>query len=219
MGWQGRARGSTAGAGRGRGDELASMALISHVYPDPVRRAGATAAAVDGRGSSIDLGAVLGGLLTMVSWRLFVVGVAALVPLATGARSPRRDAPSARRAGCRGAGKGRAHLRPGWLVTSCTTSLPTSGPWCCNGRGESRRPGEVNVPCAGHPGWSSGRSGRGRGPGPYSPARAGLARGWRQERPAGRMAGLPATNMKQSDSRFSSICPLPCTLRSRVGHG
>jgi MFS transporter, DHA2 family, methylenomycin A resistance protein len=75
-----------------------SMALISHAYPDPVRRARAVALwSMGGVAASVS-GPVLGGLLTLVSWRLifFVnvpAGVAALALLGSTARSPHRDVP------------------------------------------------------------------------------------------------------------------------------
>ena len=75
-----------------------SMALISHAYTDPARRARAVALwAMGGSAASIS-GPVLGGLLTLVSWRLifFVnvpAGAAALVLLRRAARSPRHRAP------------------------------------------------------------------------------------------------------------------------------
>jgi MFS transporter, DHA2 family, methylenomycin A resistance protein len=75
-----------------------SMALISHAYPDPVRRARAVALwSMGGVAASVS-GPVLGGLLPLVSWRLifFVnvpAGVAALALLGSTARSPHRDVP------------------------------------------------------------------------------------------------------------------------------
>jgi MFS transporter, DHA2 family, methylenomycin A resistance protein len=75
-----------------------SMALISHAYPDPTRRARAVALwSMGGVAASVS-GPVLGGLLTLVSWRLifFVnvpAGVAALALLGSTARSPHHDVP------------------------------------------------------------------------------------------------------------------------------
>jgi EmrB/QacA subfamily drug resistance transporter len=75
-----------------------SMALISHAYPDPVRRTRAVALWSMGGVAASTSGPVLGGLLSLVSWRLifFVnvpAGMAALVLLARAARSPRHEAP------------------------------------------------------------------------------------------------------------------------------
>ncbi len=75
-----------------------SMALISHASPDPVHRGRAVALwSMGGVAASVS-GPVLGGLLTLVSWRLifFVnvpAGVAALLLLGRAARSPHHDAP------------------------------------------------------------------------------------------------------------------------------
>jgi MFS transporter, DHA2 family, methylenomycin A resistance protein len=75
-----------------------SMALITHAYPDPLRRGRAVALwSMGGVAASVS-GPVLGGLLTLVSWRLifFVnvpAGVAALVMLRRTARSPHHDVP------------------------------------------------------------------------------------------------------------------------------
>jgi MFS transporter, DHA2 family, methylenomycin A resistance protein len=75
-----------------------SMALISHAYPDPTRRARAVALwSMGGVAASVS-GPVLGGLLTLVSWRLifFVnvpAGMAALALLGSTARSPHHDVP------------------------------------------------------------------------------------------------------------------------------
>jgi MFS transporter, DHA2 family, methylenomycin A resistance protein len=76
----------------------ASMALISHAYPDPARRARAVALWSMGGVAASTSGPVLGGLLTLVSWRLifFVnvpAGLAALAMLARSARSPSQPAP------------------------------------------------------------------------------------------------------------------------------
>jgi MFS transporter, DHA2 family, methylenomycin A resistance protein len=75
-----------------------SMALLSHAYPDPARRARAVALwSMGGVAASVS-GPLLGGLLTLVSWRLifFVnlpAGVAALVLLGRTARSPHHGVP------------------------------------------------------------------------------------------------------------------------------
>ncbi|MFN2536445.1 MAG: MFS transporter [Pseudonocardiaceae bacterium] len=71
-----------------------SMALIGQAYPDPVRRARAVAVWAMGGAVASTSGPVLGGVLTLVSWRLIFlinlpVGVVALVLLA-------RIAPSAK---------------------------------------------------------------------------------------------------------------------------
>jgi MFS transporter, DHA2 family, methylenomycin A resistance protein len=75
-----------------------SMALVTHAYPDPVRRARAIAMWSLGGAAASTSGPVLGGLLSLVSWRLifFVnvpAGAAALVLLARAERSPRHRAP------------------------------------------------------------------------------------------------------------------------------
>jgi MFS transporter, DHA2 family, methylenomycin A resistance protein len=75
-----------------------SMALVSHAYPDPVRRARAVALWSMGGVAASTSGPVLGGLLTLVSWRLifFVnvpAGVAALALLARASRSPHHRVP------------------------------------------------------------------------------------------------------------------------------
>jgi EmrB/QacA subfamily drug resistance transporter len=75
-----------------------SMALITHAYPDPVRRARAVALWSVGGVAASTSGPVLGGLLSLVSWRLifFVnvpAGAAALVLLARAVRAPRHPAP------------------------------------------------------------------------------------------------------------------------------
>jgi MFS transporter, DHA2 family, methylenomycin A resistance protein len=75
-----------------------SMALLSHAYPDHARRARAVALwSMGGVAASVS-GPLLGGLLTLVSWRLifFVnvpAGVAALVLLGRIARSPHHGVP------------------------------------------------------------------------------------------------------------------------------
>jgi MFS transporter, DHA2 family, methylenomycin A resistance protein len=75
-----------------------SMALISHAYPDPVRRGRAVALWSMGGVAASTSGPVLGGLLTLASWRLifFVnvpAGVAALALLARSGRSPQHAVP------------------------------------------------------------------------------------------------------------------------------
>ena len=75
-----------------------SMALITHAYPDPVKRARAVALWSVGGVAASTSGPVLGGLLSLVSWRLifFVnvpAGAAALVLLARAVRAPRHPAP------------------------------------------------------------------------------------------------------------------------------
>jgi EmrB/QacA subfamily drug resistance transporter len=76
-----------------------SMALVTHAYPDPARRARAVALWSMGGVAASTSGPVLGGLLSLVSWRLifFVnvpAGAVALVLLARAARSPRHSVPS-----------------------------------------------------------------------------------------------------------------------------
>jgi MFS transporter, DHA2 family, methylenomycin A resistance protein len=71
----------------------ASMALIGHAYPDPVRRARAVAAWAMGASVASTCGPVLGGVLTLVSWRtIFYINVPAgavsLLLLARAERSP-----------------------------------------------------------------------------------------------------------------------------------
>jgi EmrB/QacA subfamily drug resistance transporter len=75
-----------------------SMALVGHAYPDPVKRARAVAVWAMGGVAASTCGPVLGGLLSLVSWRLifFVnvpAGATALVLLARAGRSPRHSAP------------------------------------------------------------------------------------------------------------------------------
>jgi EmrB/QacA subfamily drug resistance transporter len=75
-----------------------SMALIGQAYPDPVQRARAVALWAMGGAVASSSGPVLGGLLTLITWRtiFFVnlpVGAAALVLLAWTNRSPRREVP------------------------------------------------------------------------------------------------------------------------------
>lgn len=75
-----------------------SMALIGQAYPDPVRRARAVAVWAVGGSVASSAGPVLGGLLTLASWRwIFLVnvpvGVLALVLLARTSRSGRHRVP------------------------------------------------------------------------------------------------------------------------------
>jgi MFS transporter, DHA2 family, methylenomycin A resistance protein len=76
----------------------ASMALISQAYADPIRRARAVAVWAVGGGVASSAGPVLGGLLTLVTWRtiFFInlpVGALGLLLLARAERSPRRPVP------------------------------------------------------------------------------------------------------------------------------
>jgi EmrB/QacA subfamily drug resistance transporter len=76
----------------------ASMALIGQAYPDPGRRARAVAVWALGGSVASSTGPVLGGVLTLASWRLIFlinlpVGAVALLLLARTARSPHRPAP------------------------------------------------------------------------------------------------------------------------------
>ncbi|HEX6526036.1 MAG TPA: DHA2 family efflux MFS transporter permease subunit [Streptosporangiaceae bacterium] len=75
-----------------------SMTLVSQAYADPARRARAVAVWAMGGALASSSGPLLGGVLTLVSWRLifFVnvpAGAAALVLLARTGSSPRREAP------------------------------------------------------------------------------------------------------------------------------
>jgi EmrB/QacA subfamily drug resistance transporter len=75
-----------------------SMALIGQAYPDPVQRARAVAIWALGGSVASSAGPVLGGMLTLVSWRLIFLinvpaGVVALVLLARTARSSHRPVP------------------------------------------------------------------------------------------------------------------------------
>jgi MFS transporter, DHA2 family, methylenomycin A resistance protein len=75
-----------------------SMALLGQAYPDPVERARAVAMWAMGGAVASSSGPVLGGFLTLVSWRLIFfinvpVGAIAVVLLARTARSPRRQVP------------------------------------------------------------------------------------------------------------------------------
>jgi EmrB/QacA subfamily drug resistance transporter len=76
----------------------ASMALVTHAYPDPARRVGAVALWSLGGVAASTCGPLLGGVLSVVSWRLifFVnlpAGAVALVLLARVANSPRHSVP------------------------------------------------------------------------------------------------------------------------------
>src|SRR5438132_6103883 len=76
----------------------ASMALVSQAYPDRAKRARAVAVWAMGGAIASSSGPVLGGLLTLVSWRLifFVnvpVGAVALLLVARIKRSPHRRVP------------------------------------------------------------------------------------------------------------------------------
>src|SRR4051794_16731463 len=76
----------------------ASMALIGHAYPDPGRRARAIAMWAMGGALASSAGPVLGGVLTLVSWRLIFfinvpVGAAALCLAVRIAPSPSRRVP------------------------------------------------------------------------------------------------------------------------------
>jgi MFS transporter, DHA2 family, methylenomycin A resistance protein len=74
-----------------------SMALISQTYPDPIKRARAVGIWAMGGALASTSGPVVGGLLTLISWRLIFlinlpVGVVALLLLAGTAPSARRGA-------------------------------------------------------------------------------------------------------------------------------
>jgi len=76
----------------------ASMALIGQAYADPTRRARAVAVWAMGGAVASSSGPVLGGLLSLASWRLIFainlpVGAAALALLAWTKRSPHRAVP------------------------------------------------------------------------------------------------------------------------------
>jgi MFS family permease len=76
----------------------ASMALIRQAYADPATRARAVAVWAMGGAVASSSGPVLGGLLTLVSWRLIFfinvpAGALALALLARTERSPHRTAP------------------------------------------------------------------------------------------------------------------------------
>src|SRR3954449_8330921 len=75
-----------------------SMALLGHAYPHPVRRARAVAVWAMGGAVASSSGPVLGGPLTLASWRLIFfinlpVGAVALILLARTARAPHRPVP------------------------------------------------------------------------------------------------------------------------------
>ena len=76
----------------------ASMALVSHAYPDPVRRARAVAIWSMGGAIASSSGPILGGVLTAVSWRwIFLVnvpvGLVALGLLTPTVNAPHRRVP------------------------------------------------------------------------------------------------------------------------------
>src|SRR5204863_992354 len=75
-----------------------SMALIGQAYPDPARRARAVAMWAMGGAVASSSGPVLGGLLTLISWRMiFVINLpvsaVALLLLSRTARSPHHTVP------------------------------------------------------------------------------------------------------------------------------
>lgn len=75
-----------------------SMALIGQAYPDPARRARAVAVWAMGGAVAASSGPLLGGLLSLISWRLIFfinvpVGAMALFLLARATPSPRRKVP------------------------------------------------------------------------------------------------------------------------------
>jgi MFS transporter, DHA2 family, methylenomycin A resistance protein len=75
-----------------------SMALIGQAYPDLARRARAVAVWAMGASVAATSGPVLGGVLTLVSWRLIFfinlpAGAVALALLARAPRSPHRNVP------------------------------------------------------------------------------------------------------------------------------
>ena len=75
-----------------------SMALIGQAYPDPTRRARAVAMWAMGGAVASSSGPVLGGLLTLISWRMIFcinlpVGAVALLLLARTTRSPQHKVP------------------------------------------------------------------------------------------------------------------------------
>jgi DHA2 family methylenomycin A resistance protein-like MFS transporter len=75
-----------------------SMALIGQAYPDPARRARAVAVWAMGASVAATSGPVLGGVLTLLTWRLIFfinlpAGALALVLLAQARRSPHREVP------------------------------------------------------------------------------------------------------------------------------
>ena len=95
----------------------ASMALIGQTYPDPTRRARAVAIWAMGGAIASSSGPVLGGLLTLVSWRLiFLINIpVGLVAVALAARIEPLAAPGRSLRRCRlrhrRGGDGRLHVR------------------------------------------------------------------------------------------------------------
>src|SRR3954467_13868122 len=76
----------------------ASLALIGQAHPDPVGRGRAVAAWATGGAVASSSGPLIGGLLTMVDWRLVFlvnlpVGVAGLILLRRTSPSPHRPVP------------------------------------------------------------------------------------------------------------------------------
>ncbi|RZL75724.1 MAG: DHA2 family efflux MFS transporter permease subunit [Rhodococcus sp. (in: high G+C Gram-positive bacteria)] len=75
-----------------------SMALVRHAFPDPSRRARAVGVWAMGGAVAAVTGPVLGGVLSLVSWRMIFwinlpVGIIALLLLARAPHSPTRPAP------------------------------------------------------------------------------------------------------------------------------
>ncbi|MEU6512368.1 MFS transporter [Streptomyces sp. NPDC046942] len=76
----------------------ASMALIRHAYPDPAKRAHAVGLWAMGGAVAAAAGPVLGGLLSLASWRMIFlinlpVGLVTLLMLARVPHSPMREVP------------------------------------------------------------------------------------------------------------------------------
>jgi len=76
----------------------ASMAMIGQAYPDPLARAQAVGIWAMGGAVASSAGPVLGGLITLASWRLIFlinvpIGAMALLALRAAGRSPTRPAP------------------------------------------------------------------------------------------------------------------------------
>src|SRR6266487_1033262 len=75
-----------------------SMTLVGQAYPDPARRARAVAVWAMGGAIASSSGSLLGGLLSLATWRMIFfinvpAGTAALVLLARIAHSPHRTVP------------------------------------------------------------------------------------------------------------------------------